>query len=86
MTTLAQEVEELNRRLATLERGPSVVGDWHRLDARAARALIRAQCERTALLRDLIDQLQMIRLAAQRRVFEHEAAACQRDVSNRPHG
>ena len=95
-------------RLSVLERGPAVVGDWHRLDARAARMMIRAQYELTALqrdligfvravppdpgwrqrrtdaqvLRDLVDELQMIRLAAQSRVFEHEAADAQREVSS----
>lgn len=67
--TLAQEVEELNRRLAALEQGPSVAGDWYRLDARAARAMIRARCELTSLQRELIAKLLEIRLAAQSRVF-----------------
>lgn len=106
--TLAQEVEELNTRLATLEQGPSVVGDWYRLDARAARTIIRAHYELTSLqralievvrtvppdpawhrrratlqaVRDLVEELQRIRLAAQSRAFEHEAADGQRDFSN----
>jgi hypothetical protein len=42
------------------------------------------QQRRTAAqaIRDLVEELQMIRLAAQSRVFEHEAAVSQRDFPN----
>lgn len=48
------EVEALRSQLDMLEQGPAKLGDWHRLDARAARALIQAQHAIAVLQQDLI--------------------------------
>jgi len=105
---IAHELRALHEKLEQLEDGPSVVGDWHRLEARVARMLIHTQNELTGLQRDLIDlvraeppdprwyelqartralrdgmqELRMLRLCAQSRLFEHEVAETQTDVSN----
>lgn len=105
---LDDELAALNDKLEQLETAPSVIGDWHRLEARVARLLIHAQNELTAVQRDLIDfvraeppdprwyelqaharrirdameELRMLRMCAQSRLFEHEAEDLQRDFSN----
>jgi hypothetical protein len=102
------ELAALHEKLEQLEEGPSVVGDWHRLEARVGRMLIHAQNELTRLQRDLIDlvrvqppdprwaelrvqtralrdgmeELRMLRLCAQSRLFEYEAADAQTEFSN----
>jgi hypothetical protein len=74
MPTLAASVQALRDRLARLEEGPAVVGDWHRLEAAAARALIAAQN-----LGDedgeYIDELHLIRMTAQARLYAQTDAA-----------
>jgi hypothetical protein len=63
---LLDEVRLLHERMAQLERGPTVVGDWHRFEARVARLLIAAD---SACLDDLLlSELRMLRLCAQARL------------------
>jgi hypothetical protein len=50
---IAEALEELRTKLDALEAGPATVGDWHRLDARAARALIAAQHELAQVQREV---------------------------------
>ena len=102
-TTLESNEEALRDKLARLEEGPAVVGDWHRLEASAARALIGAQYELSAIqaemldsvrssppdprwharqrrlqdMREMMDELRLIRMCAQSRLFEIEAEASQ---------
>ena len=104
-TTLDTTVTSLNEKLARLEAGPSVAGDWHRLEAAAARGLIAAQNEiagiqadmlelvkanppdrrwyaaqaRLHTVRGLMDDLRLVKLCAQSRLFEIEAEANQTD-------
>lgn len=48
------DVGALRSQLDMLEQGPAKLGDWHRLDARAARTLIHAQHRIAALQQELI--------------------------------
>jgi hypothetical protein len=108
MATIHDDFKTLQQRLDQLEAGPAAIGDWHRLEARAARTMVAAQNEIAALqarmldlvraepphptwleaqariraIRELMDDLRLIRLSAQGRIFEHEAAATQHDFSN----
>jgi hypothetical protein len=74
---VADELRALNEKLDQLEQGPAVVGDWHRFEARVARALICAHNQllqsETRALRDALEELQMLRLCAQGRLLEYEA-------------
>lgn len=107
---LDDDLVALNDKLEQLETGPAVIGDWHRLEARAARLLIHAQNELTSVQRDLIDfvraeppdprwyalqararrirdameELRMLRMCAQSRLFEYEAEDLQCDFANLP--
>lgn len=102
---LDDELGALHEKLESLEHGPAVIGDWHRLEARVARLMIHAQNELTSVQRELIDfvraappdprwhqlqsraqwirnameEMRMIRMCAQSRLFEHEAAEYQKD-------
>lgn len=104
----ADDVTELRERLEQLELGSAAIGDWHRFEARAARAMIHVQNEisliqadlidfvkaeppdprwyqqnsRVARLRETMDELRMLRLVAQGRIFEHEAEQQQSSFSN----
>lgn len=54
----ADEVEALQQRLAQLEQGPAVIGDWHRLVARAARLMV---CGQTQLARLQCEMIELVR-------------------------
>jgi hypothetical protein len=45
MTGIADELTKLHERLDALDDEPATLGDWHRLEARAARLLIAGQHE-----------------------------------------
>ena len=45
----------LHERLAQLEQGPAVIGDWHRLEARAGRALVHGQTQLARLQREMLE-------------------------------
>ncbi len=105
---LADELDGLHGKLAQLEQGDAVVGDWHRFEARAARALVRGQSQLAYLqrqmielvrieppdprwfgllsnvhtLRDLMQEIRMVRLCAESRIIELQAEANQREFSN----
>lgn len=100
---LANEVETLRERFARLEEGASVLGDWLRLEARAARALIHGANQLLCLQREMLelgcdelpdpqwyskrhvasavveamDEIRVVRMCAQSRVFELEAKMAQ---------
>lgn len=52
---IAEELEGLHARLAQLEQGPAVIGDWHRLVARAGRLLVYGQTQLARLQREMIE-------------------------------
>jgi len=83
---LADELTVLREKLEQLERGTPVIGDWQRLEARVARALVAAGCELTVGEIDLersdldeIEELRSLRLYAECRRFELEACCMHRE-------
>lgn len=75
---IADEIEALRDKLEQLEQGPAVIGDWHRLAARIARALI-CGCAAT---REQIAELRILRMCVESRAVElDEAEDNQRDVT-----
>lgn len=65
------ELEALRDKLAQLEDGPAVIGDWHRLEARIGRALVHGSNQLAVLNRMMLDQLRaddVKRFAVQRQL------------------
>jgi len=108
--TLSETTHALREKLSRLEDGPSATGDWHRLGAAAARAIIAAQNEialvQTDMLelvkaappdrrwyaakeqlhqiRGLIEELRLIKLCAESRLFEIAAEQDQSSFRTAP--
>jgi len=83
MKSLAAAVRSLNAKLAQLETVASCPGDWVRLDAAATRAALLARHELCGVsvdalacneLDELLDELRYIKLNAQARMLECQAA------------